>query len=105
MSEPHADDEMYSPDEMRDWLKVEIAAVRMTSVRRIKQARAIVEEYAAGVLSRADANRRLNEHESKWGEVAQDTEIAAEVHDAAVSKVYRLTRSDSYRKDTRGWSR
>ena len=102
MTEESADNEsLFSPEEMRDWLKVESRKVRLAADRRIKEATAIVEEYVAGRLTRDEANRRVDEHETKWGECADDPSLAGEIHNEAVSSAYRLTRSKTNKSSKR----
>lgn len=78
----------YDPAEMRKWLEVESWQVRLAADRRISEARAIVEAYENNELSGKAANERLREHEKKWGEASQDHDVAAEVFEAAVAKVF-----------------
>jgi hypothetical protein len=99
---PNSDEHLYSPEEMQDWLKVEIRQIRLASARRIAEASNFVEAYASGDLQRTDANQRLAEYEEKWGEVAKDLEVASEIHDQAVNAIYRLNRGRTGKMGGRG---
>src|ERR1700733_6484292 len=92
---PNDDESLYSPNEMQEWLRLEIKQIRMASARRITEASSLVEAYASGNLNRRDANQRLAEYEEKWGEVTKDLEVASEIHDEAVNAIYRLSRGRS----------
>lgn len=94
MADPsgESEDNFYSPQEMKDWLRVEATLVRLAAKRRLHEAAAFVDAYADGGLSRAEANRLLQEHEDKWGDAARNAGLASELHDEAVSKVYRMRR-------------
>ena len=88
---PADDETLFSPEEMRrGWLKVEIKQVRLAAERRIKEATAIVDDYAAGKFNREAANRLIDQHEAKWGPAAKDPTIAGEIHNDAVDRVFRL---------------
>jgi hypothetical protein len=95
---PNDDENLYSPDEMKEWLRLEIRQIRLASARRIEEASSLVEAYASGDLNRLDANERLGEYEEKWGEVAKDLEVASELHEQAVNAIYRLNRSHTRNK-------
>lgn len=89
--ESAGDDTLFSPEEMkRGWLRVEMSQVRLAAERRIKEATAIVDGYAAGKYTREQANILIDQHEAKWGAAAKDPAIAGEIHDEALNRVFRL---------------
>jgi hypothetical protein len=93
-----ADENQFSPQEMRRWLEIEIKQIELASRRRIEEASTIVNDYEAGRLTRTEANRRLEDHEAQWGEVAEDLAIASEIHDEAVNTVYDFKHRSTSRR-------
>jgi len=61
-----------TPADMRLWLKTEVAQVQVASRRRIMEATALVENYEKGGLTPEEADRKLDEYQRKWGDLASD---------------------------------
>ena len=89
MAEEPGDEEdtRFSPRDMKLWLKVEISAARLAAERRIQEAKSLVDDYASGRLNREEADRRLQEHEERWGNGANDSTLGWKIRDQASDKV------------------
>jgi hypothetical protein len=74
------EEDAYSPDELRKWLRVQEKEVRSAAKRRIAEASSIVKRYSSGELSPEDANRLVDEHEKQWGRIAADPALENEIH-------------------------
>ena len=83
------DDSLLSPADMKLWLKIEARTARLAATHRIREAKSFVNEYASGDLSREEANRRLQEHEEKWGLGAKDEKVGWRLRDDASDAVRR----------------
>ena len=59
--------ELLSVDEMRGWLDEEIRNVRKECELRVKDGTEFASAYAEGTMTRAQAHKRLDRYEKRWG--------------------------------------
>jgi len=90
VDDPSNDDALLSPEDMRYWLKLEIQSARLATRRRISEASALVEDYAAGKLTRDKANERLEAHTLRWGLGARNPDVSLQYEiDEARDEIHR----------------
>jgi len=87
------EDGLLSPSDMSLWLQVEMRSVRMAARRRMREAKAIVDDYAAAKITPEEANSRLDAHEKQWGRGANDSAVGSAIHENAAQEIYERRRA------------
>jgi hypothetical protein len=86
-----------SPPELRLWLETEKEQLRILMERRLREVTAIVRRYEAGTQTWEQTDREMDEYRSRWPEpnlLVKDQEVASEIEDLAIKKVYNLRSID-----------
>ena len=68
--------------ELQYWLRMEQETLRIAMEERLKEAKAIVDGYAAGHLTEEQAEAKMSEYNSRWPDAAKDTATQERIDDA-----------------------
>jgi hypothetical protein len=84
MSDEQTEPEHLSVKDMQWWLAQEMRDLDKLRDLRVREATAIVDAYARGELTPAEASKRLTSYEDRWGDALPGTHASPNIADEAI---------------------
>lgn len=94
--------EYLSVRELRDWLSEELRNVHKECELRTQEATALVTAYAAGELTPAEALKRFQQYDKRWGDPLGGVYASSYLTDGEILKA--IDRNNAEQIKETGWS-